>query len=157
MAKVKFDGHACLGPSFQSICSLLRYSKLGIQPWNVKVMVMAMVKLMATFEAKHSVVTFAFCFMAINPFFSDIANWIFDLKKIMIKVMAKHRPKSNLVIYRSGPPILPKMKEIWKVVWKLSREQKSAAGGTSSGSEIWTGTQTWIHQVHWCHIIVKMV
>ena len=28
---------------------------------------------------------------------------------------------------------MPKMNEIWKVVQKLSREQKSAAGGGASG------------------------
>ena len=38
-------------------------------------------------------------------------------------------PKSNQVIYRSGPSILPKIQEIWKVVQKLSCEQNSAAGG----------------------------
>ena len=34
-------------------------------------------------------------------------------------------PKSNKVIFAS---VLPKMKEIWKVVWMLMRELKSAAG-----------------------------
>ena len=36
-------------------------------------------------------------------------------------------PKSKQVIYRSGPTIVPKMKEIQKVVQKLSCEQESAA------------------------------
>ena len=48
----------------------------------------------------------------------------------------ENRPKSNQVIYRSGSLILPKMKEIRKVVQKLSREQKSAAGGGG----LWTDT-----------------
>ena len=49
----------------------------------------------------------------------------------------KNRPKSNQVIYRSGPTIVPKMKEIQKVVQKLSREEESAAGGG-----VRTGTKT---------------
>ena len=51
----------------------------------------------------------------------------------------KIEPKSNQIIYRSGPSILPKMKEIWKVVQKLSREQDSAAGG---GGGVRTGRKT---------------
>ena len=49
----------------------------------------------------------------------------------------ENRPKSNQVIYRLGPTIVPKMKEIQKVVQKLSREQESAAGGG-----VGTGTKT---------------
>ena len=44
---------------------------------------------------------------------------------------------------------MPKMNEIWKVVQKLSREQKSAAGGGASGGAsggagggVRTGTKT---------------
>ena len=38
---------------------------------------------------------------------------------------------------------MPKMNEIWKVVQKLSREQKSAAGGgASGGGGVRTGTKT---------------
>ena len=40
---------------------------------------------------------------------------------------------------------MPKMKEIQKVVCKLSREQKSAAGGSASGGAsggVRTGTKT---------------
>ena len=53
----------------------------------------------------------------------DIANSIFDLEKSR----SRSRRKSNQVIYRSGPTIVPKMKEIQKVVEMLSREQESAA------------------------------
>ena len=35
----------------------------------------------------------------------------------------ENRPKSNQVIYRSGPTIVPKMKEIQKGVQKFSRGQ----------------------------------
>ena len=50
----------------------------------------------------------------------------------------ENRPKSIHVIYRSGPTIVLKMKEIQKVVQKLSREQESAAGGGG----VRTGTKT---------------
>ena len=51
----------------------------------------------------------------------------------------ENRPKSNQVIYRSWPTIVPKMKEIEKVVQKLSHEQESAA---AAGGSIRTGTKT---------------
>ena len=51
----------------------------------------------------------------------------------------ENHPKSNQLIYRSGPTIVPKMKEIQKVVQKLSRGQKFAAG---SGAGVRTGTKT---------------
>ena len=48
----------------------------------------------------------------------------------------------NLI--RSGPTIVPKMKEIQKVVQKLLREQESAAGGRAGGGGggVRTGTKT---------------
>ena len=71
----------------------------------------------------------------------DIANSRFDLK-----ISMSRSPKSNQVIYRSGPTIVPKMKEIQKVVQKLSREQESAAGGggggAGAGGGVRTGTKT---------------
>ena len=56
----------------------------------------------------------------------------------------ENRPKSNQVICRSGPTIVLKMKEIQKVVQKLSREQESAAGGGGGGGGggVRTGTKT---------------
>ena len=48
--------------------------------------------------------------------------------------------KSNQVIYRSGPTIVPKKREIQKVVQKLSGEQESAAGGGGGG--VRTGTKS---------------
>ena len=60
----------------------------------------------------------------------------------------ENRPKSNQVIYRSGPTIVPKMKEIQKVVQKLSRGQEAAAGGGAggggggAGGGVRTGTKT---------------
>ena len=69
----------------------------------------------------------------------DIANSIFDLEKSR----SRSRPKSNQVIYTSGPTIVPKMKEIQNVVQKLTREQESAAGGGGGGGGgVWTGTKT---------------
>ena len=52
----------------------------------------------------------------------------------------ENRPKSDQVIYRSGPTIVLKMKEIQKVVKRLSREQESAAGGGGVGG-VRTGTK----------------
>ena len=55
----------------------------------------------------------------------------------------------NQLIYRSGPTIVLKMKEIQKVVQKLSRGQESAAAAAGSGSGsggggggVRTGTKT---------------
>ena len=56
------------------------------------------------------------------------------------KNLDQNRPKSNQVIYRSGPTIMLKMKEIQKVVQKLSRGQEAAAGGGGGG--VRTGTKT---------------
>ena len=44
----------------------------------------------------------------------------------------ENQPKSNQVIYGSGPTIVPKLKEIQKVVQKLSCEQDSAADGSGT-------------------------
>ena len=77
----------------------------------------------------------------------DIANSILTLKNLG-QGHNENRPKSNQVIYRSGPTIVPKMKEIQKVVQKLSREQESAAGGggggggSGGGGGVRTGTKT---------------
>ena len=73
----------------------------------------------------------------------DIANSIFDLEK-KGQGHDENHPKSNQLIYGSGPTIVPKMKEIQKVVQKLSRGQESAAGGGSSGGGggVRTGTKT---------------
>ena len=53
----------------------------------------------------------------------------------------ENRAKSNQVIYRSGPTIVPKIKEIEPVFQKLSREQESAAGG-GGGAGVRTSTKT---------------
>ena len=47
----------------------------------------------------------------------------------------ENRPKSNQVIYRSGPTIVLKMKEIQKVVQKLLRGQKFAARAAAAAYE----------------------
>ena len=68
-------------------------------------------------------------------------NWgLLTLLTILGQGHDENRPKSNQVIYRSGPTIVPKMKEIQKVVQKLSHGQKSAAGGG-----VRTRTKTWSH------------
>ena len=48
--------------------------------------------------------------------------------KIQGQGHGENRPKSNQVIYRLGPSMPPKMKEIWKVIQKLLCEQDSVAG-----------------------------
>ena len=80
---------------------------------------------------------FAFRFVAIGPFLAEILQIPYLTLKNLGQGHNENRPKSNQVIYRSGPTILPKMKEIQKVVQKLSREQESAAGGDAQ-----TGTKT---------------
>ena len=67
----------------------------------------------------------------------DIANSIFDLE-IQGQGHDEKRSTSNQVICRSGPIIVPKIKEIQNVVQKLSSEQESAAGGGG----VRTGTKT---------------
>ena len=74
---------------------------------------------------------------------SDIANSIFDLKN-QGQDHDKNRLKSSQAVLRSGPSILPKAKEIRKVVQKLSREQtfvvgSGKVGGSASG--VRTGTK----------------
>ena len=83
---------------------------------------------------------FAFRFVAIRPFLAEILQIPYLTLKNLGQGHDENRPKSNQVIYRSGPTIVPKMKEIQKVVQKLSREQESATGGG-----ILTGTKTLSH------------
>ena len=150
--KFKCQGHgqgrthwSHLRPGVQSICLLfvswqsdhfwLRYSKSHIWPWKFKVKVMAKVKPNGHIWG----LVFNRC-----VWFSFHGNrTIFGPKQIpylTLKIQGqghdKNRPKSNQVIYRSGPTIQVKMKEIQKIVQKLSHEQESAAGGS---------TKTWSH------------
>ena len=87
---------------------------------------------------------FAFRFAAIGPFLSEIEQIPYLTLKNLGQGHDESRPKSNQVIYKSGPTIVPKMKEIQKVVQKLSREQESAAGGGggAGGGGVRTGTKT---------------
>ena len=123
-----------LRPGDQSICLLfvswqsdhfwLRYSKFYIWPWQFKVKVMAKVKPDGHIWALEFNRYCCFSFRVNRTIFGwDIANSIFDLGQ----GHNENRPKSNQVIYRSGPTIVPKMKEIQKVVQKLSLEQESTA------------------------------
>ena len=91
---------------------------------------------------------FAFCFVAIGPFLAEIKQIPYLALKNLGLGHDKNRPKSNQVIYRSGPKILPKMKEIQKVVQNLSREQLSAAGcgggdGGGRGRGVRTGKKSY--------------
>ena len=90
---------------------------------------------------------FAFRFVAIGPFLAEIWQIPYLTLKNVGQGHDENRPKCNQVIYRSGPTIVPKMKEIQKVVQKLSREQESAAGGGGgggggAGGGVRTGTKT---------------
>ena len=150
MVKVKPDGHIW-GLGVQSICLLffswqsdhfwLRYSKLYIWPWKFKVKVMAKVKPDGHIWAVESNWYVCFSFRGNRTIFGwDIANSILTLKNLG-QGHDENRLKSNQVIYRSGPTIVRKMKEIQKVIQKLSREQESAAGGGAGGG-VRTGTKT---------------
>ena len=136
MPKVKPDGHnrglkfnqyGCFFVSWQLDHFWLRYSKFHIWPGKFKVKVMAKVKLDGHIWGLefHRCVCFSFCGNQ-SIFGWDIANSIFDLE-IEGQGHNENRPKSNQVIYWSGPTIIPKMKEIQKVVHKLLGEQNSAA------------------------------
>ena len=57
---------------------------------------------------------FAFRFVAIGPFLAEQISYL-TLKNLG-QGHNENQPKSNQVIYRSGPTIMPKMKEIQKVV-----------------------------------------
>ena len=81
---------------------------------------------------------FAFRFLGIRPFLAEILQIPYLTLKNLGQGHDENRPKSNQVIYSSGPTIVPKMKEIQKVVQKLLREQESAA----SGGGVRTGTKT---------------
>ena len=78
------------------------------------------------------------CFRAIGPFLAEISQIPYLTLKNLGQGQDENRPKSNQVIYRSGPTIVPKMKEIQKVVQKLSPGKESAAGGGGAR----TGTKT---------------
>ena len=97
---------------------------------------------MATFKALRSIDMFAFCFVAIGPFLAEIKQIPYLTLKIQGQGYDENWLNSNQVIYWSRPTIVPKIKEIQKVVEKLSCEQESAAGGSGgAGGGIWTGTK----------------
>ena len=78
---------------------------------------------------------FAFRFMAIGPFLAEISEIPYLTLTNLGQGHDENPPKSNQVIYRSGPKIVPKMKVIQKVVQKLSRKQESAGGGVRTGTK----------------------
>ena len=78
---------------------------------------------MVALEAQCSIDMFAFRFVAMGQFLAEIWQIPYLTLKIQVQGHGESRTKSNQVIYRSGPTIMPKMKEIQKVVEKLSREK----------------------------------
>ena len=85
---------------------------------------------------------FAFRFVAIGPFLVEIQQIPYLTLKNLGQGHDENRRKSNQVICRLGPTIVRKMKEIQKVVQKLSREQESAAGGGGNGGGPGGGLRT---------------
>ena len=96
---------------------------------------------MVKFEAQSSIDIFSFCFLAIKPFLAEIYQIPYSTLKIQGQGHDENQPKSHQVIYRSGSTVVPKMNEIQEGVQKLSREQKSVAGGGGAGDGARTGTK----------------
>ena len=67
---------------------------------------------MVTFEAQSSIDMFAFHFVAVGPFLAELWQIPYLTLKIQGQGHNENLPKSNQVIYRSGPTIVPQMKEI---------------------------------------------
>ena len=84
---------------------------------------------MVIFEALRSIDMLAFRFVASAPLLAEIQQIPYLNLKIQGQGHGEKRTTFNQVTYRPGPKIVPKMKEIQKVVQKLSREQESAGGG----------------------------
>ena len=118
--------------SWQSDHFWLRCSKFYIWPWKFKVKVMVEVK--PDGHIWDLEFNWYVCFLSRSNwtiFGWDIANSILTLK---IHGQGQGHndipPKSNQVMYRSEPTIVPKMKEIQNVVRKfIAWEQESTTGG----------------------------
>ena len=101
-----------------------RYCWFHVWPSKFKVKVMPTVKLDDYIWRPKFNQYACFTFRGNRTIFGwDIANSIFDLENWR----SRSRRKSNQVIYWSGPTIVPKMKEIQKVVQSL-RPAAAAAG-----------------------------
>ena len=103
---------------------------------------------MVTFEPYSSIDMFAFRFVAIGPYLAETEQIPYLTLKNLGQGHDENRPKSDQVIYRSGPTIVPKMKEIQKVVQKLSREQESAAAAAYKPvqkHEVTPGVPGWLN------------
>ena len=74
-----------------------------------------------TFVAWRSIDRFPFRFMAILTFLAEIQQIPYLTLNFQGEGHVENWPKSNEIIYRSGPSIPPKMKEIRKVARKVSR------------------------------------
>ena len=153
-AKFKANGHIWCLEINQYVCSSLRGNRT-IFDWDIANSIFYLENSrswswprsnpMVTFEASSSIDMFAFCFVATGSFLAEIQQIPYLTLKIQVQGHEDNRPKSNQVIYSSGPTIMPKMKEMQKVVQKLSHDQESAAGsggsGGGGGSRIRTGTK----------------
>ena len=76
----------------------------------------------------------------------DTANSIFDLENSS-QGHHENRPKSYQVIYRSGPTLVQKIKEIQKVVRKLSGEAFGGGSGVRTGKKqkVTPGMPGWLN------------
>ena len=112
---------------------------------------------MITFEAQNSIDMFVFCFVAIERLLAEIWQIPYLTLKIQGQGHDENRPKCNQVIYRSGPTIVPKMKEIqslskviaWTKVCGRRRCRPGAGAGanscataTATAAGVRTGTKT---------------
>ena len=78
---------------------------------------------MVAFEEQSSINMFAFHFVAIRWFLAEIQQNPYLTLKIQGQGQDENQLKSNQVIYKSVPSILPQMKEMKKIVQNLSCEQ----------------------------------
>ena len=89
----------CLLFSWQSDHFGLRYSKLHIWPWKIKVKVMAKVKPAGHTWGLSSINMFAFHFMKIWSFLAEISNSMFDHENSR----SRSWPRSNLMVTFEAP------------------------------------------------------
>ena len=130
MAKVKADGHIWSLEFNRYVCFLFCGNRT-IGPFFAEIKQIQCLtsrswprsNSMVTFEAQISIDMFAFCFVAIGPFLAQIEQIPCLTLKILGQDHNENHPKCNQIIYRSGPTIVPKMKEIQKVVKKLSHDK----------------------------------
>ena len=110
-----------------------RYSKFHIWPWNVKVKVMVKVKPDGHIWGLEFNRCVCFSFRGNRTIFGwDIANSILNLK-IQGQGHDQNWPKSNQVIYRSGPAIVEKWQKSKKLFksYRVNKNLRPAAAAAA--------------------------